>query len=91
VIKKADPVRRKVIAAAIIAVLAAPAIYLVGLWTLFAGWLGSFWRLLADSTLVPNWLLGLLALCTIILAGILGTSLRPTKEIADPADCERTD
>jgi hypothetical protein len=86
-----DPVRRKVITAAIIAVLSAPALYLLGLWTVFAEWLGMGWRFLAESTLVPNWLLALLTICAFIVAGILGTAMRPTRESADPENCERTD
>ena len=85
------PARNKLIVAAIIAVLAAPALYLVGLWTLVGDWLGVLWRFLAESTLVPNWLLGLLAICAIIVAGMLGAALRPTKEIPDPDEGERTD
>ena len=78
------PARRKLITAAIIVVPAAPALYLIGLWGLIAEWLGMGWRFLADSTLVPNWLLVLLTICALIVSGILGTSLRPTKESADP-------
>ena len=86
VIKKSwpDPAWKKVITAAIIAVLAAPALYLIGLWALFAEWLGMGWRFLADSTLVPNWLLVLFTICALIVCGILGTSLRPTRESTDP-------
>ena len=51
---------------------------------LFAEWLGLGWRFLADYTLVPNWLLVLLTICALIVCGILGTSLRPTRESADP-------
>ena len=86
-----DPARRKLTTAAIIAVLAAPALYLIGLWALFAEWLGMGWRFLADSTLVPNWLLVLLAICALIFAGILGTALRPTRQSADPENNESTD
>jgi hypothetical protein len=86
-----DPVRRKVITAAIIAVLAAPALYLLGLWALFAEWLAMGWSFLAESTLVPNWLLALLTICAIIVAGILGTALRPDRESADPDKSEPTD
>ena len=93
VIKKSwpDPVRRKFITAAIIAVLAAPALYLLGLWVVFAEWLGMGWRFLAESTLVPNWLLALLTICAFIVAGILGTAMRPTRESADPEKGEPTD
>jgi len=86
-----DPARKKLITAAIIAVLAAPALYLIGLWALFAEWLGMGWRFLADSTLVPNWLLALLTICAIIVAGILGTALRPTRESTDPEKNEPPD
>ena len=93
VIKKSwpDPVRRKFITAAIIAVLAAPALYLLGLWAVFAEWLGIGWRFLAESTLVPNWLLALLTICAFIVAGILGTALRPPRESAFPETSEPTD
>ena len=83
--------RRKVITAAIIAVLAAPALYLLGLWAVFAEWLAMGWRFLAESTLVPNWILALLTICAIIVAGILGAALRPTRESAYPETDEPTD
>jgi hypothetical protein len=86
-----DSARRKLITAAIIAVLAAPALYLLGLWAFIAEWLGMGWRFLAESTLVPNWLLAFLTICAIIVAGILGTALRPTRESADPEKNEPTD
>jgi len=86
-----DPAWRKLITAAIIAVLAAPALYLIGLWGVVAEWLGMAWRFLADSTLVPNWLLVFLTLCALIVAGILGTALRPTRESADPDKGEPPD
>jgi len=38
----------------------------------FAEWLIMGWSFLAESTLVPNWLLALLTICAIIVAGILG-------------------
>jgi hypothetical protein len=72
-------------------VLAAPALYLLGLWAVFAEWLGMGWRFLAESTLVPNWLLALLTICAFIVAGILGTAMRPTRESADPEKGEPTD
>jgi hypothetical protein len=40
---------------------------------------------------VPNWLLALLTICAIIVAGILGTALRPDRESADPETSEPTD
>jgi len=86
-----DPARRKLITAAIIAVLAAPALYLIGLWAVVAEWLGMGWRFLAESTLVPNWLLVFLTICAIIVAGILGTALRPTRERADAENGEPPD
>ena len=78
-----ESTRKKVITAAIIAVLAAPALYLLGLWAFFAEWLGMGWRFLTDSTLVPNWMLLLLTISALIVCGILGASLRPTRETAD--------
>jgi hypothetical protein len=75
---------KRIITAAIIAVLAAPALYLIGLWALFAEWLGVGWRFLADSTLVPNWLLVFLTICALIASGILGTLLRPPRKSTDP-------
>lgn len=76
------PVQSKVAAAVIVAVLAGG--YFIGLWSLVREWLTVFWYLLAASTLVPNWLLGLFAICTIIVAGMLGTSLRPTRQGRPP-------
>ncbi len=86
-----DPVRRNLVTAAIIAVLAAPALYLLGLWAVFAEWLAMGWGFLAESTLIPNWLLALLTICAIIVAGILGTALRPPRESAYPETNEPTD
>jgi len=84
-------VRRNLVTAAIIAVLAAPALYLLGLWAVVAEWLVLGWSFLAESTLVPNWLLALLTICAIIVAGILGTALRPPRESAFPETSEPTD
>jgi hypothetical protein len=87
VIEKNSPESRlrKLTTAAIIAALAAPALYLIGLWSLVADWLGMFWNFLAESTLVPNWLLVVLIICALIVAGLLGTALRPPRKSADPA------
>jgi hypothetical protein len=84
-------VRRNLVTAAIIAVLAAPALYLLGLWAVVADWLILGWSFLAESTLVPNWLLALLTICAFIVAGILGTALRPPRESAYPDTSEPTD
>jgi hypothetical protein len=84
-------VRRNLVTAAIIAVLAAPALYLLGLWAVIADWLVLGLSFLAESTLVPNWLLALLTICAIIVAGILGTALRPPRESAYPETSEPTD
>jgi hypothetical protein len=86
-----DSARRKLLTAAIIIVLAAPGLYLIGVWAVFAEWLGLGWRFLAESTLVPNWLLVFLTICAIIVAGILGTALRPTRETVDPEKAEPPD
>ena len=83
-----DSPRKKLITAAVIALLAAPALYLLGLWAVIAEGLGMGWRFLADSTLVPNWLLAFLTICAIIVAGILGTALRPDRETRDTGDPE---
>lgn len=83
--------RRNLVTAAIIAVLAAPALYLLGLWAVVADWLILGWSFLAESTLVPNWLLALLTICAFIVAGILGTALRPPRESAYPETSEPTD
>ena len=83
--------RRNLLTAAVIAVLAAPALYLLGLWAVLAEWLLLGWSFLAESTLVPNWLLALLTICAIIVAGILGTALRPPRQSAFPETGEPTD
>jgi len=88
VIERPTSPRRKLAVGAIIAVLAAPALYLLGLWSFVAEGLGMGWRFLADSTLVPNWLLAFLTICAIIVAGILGTALRPDRETRDRGDAE---
>ena len=53
--------------------------YFLGLWSDLASWLDGLWHLLAASTLVPNWLLGLFAICAVIVAGWLGAALRPRR------------
>jgi hypothetical protein len=53
--------------------------YFLGLWSPLAGWLNSLWYFLPESTLVPNWLLGLFAICVVIVAGWLGASLQPRR------------
>ena len=83
--------RRKLVTAAIIAVLAAPALYILGLWAIVAEWLAILWGFLAESTLVPNWLLTLLTICAFIVAGIFGAALRPPRESAFPETSEPTD
>ena len=77
-----DPSRRKLIAAAIIAALVVG--YFTGAWSIVSEWLSGLWYLLAESTLVPNWLLGIFAICALIVAGLLGASLRPTRRIERP-------
>lgn len=51
----------------------------LGLWSTLSAWTHAIARFLAASTEVPNWLLGLFALCAIIVAGWLGASLRPER------------
>ena len=77
------PAQNKLVVVAIIAVLAVG--YFIGLWSLLGEWLSELWTLLAESTLVPNWLLGVFAICAIIVAGILGASLRPTRRVERPS------
>ena len=69
---------------ALIAVMAFPAVWLLGLWSLAAAWLQILASFLADSTLVPNWILGLLAICAIIVAGLFGASLRAPPKSPEP-------
>ena len=83
--------RRKLVTIAIVAVLAAPALYLLGLWAVVAEWLAIIWGFLAEFTLVPNWLLTLLTICAFIVAGIFGAALRPPRESAFPETSEPTD
>jgi ABC-type dipeptide/oligopeptide/nickel transport system permease component len=77
-----------VIAAAIIALAIG---YFLGLWSDLGGWLNDLANFLAASTLVPNWLLGLFAICAIIVAGLLGAGLRPTRKSTDPEKNEPTE
>ena len=49
-----DSARRKLLTAAIIIVLAAPGLYLIGVWAFFAEWLGMGWRFLAELTSSPT-------------------------------------
>jgi hypothetical protein len=53
--------------------------HLLGLWSTLGSWLEGLWYFLADSTPVPNWLLGLFALCAVIVAGWLGAALAPRR------------
>jgi len=53
--------------------------WFLGLWSEVGGWLNILWFFLAGSTLVPNWLLGFFAICAIIVAGLLGSALRPRR------------
>ena len=64
---------------AVVAILALVVGYFLGLWSTLAIWLNGLWYVLTESTLVPNWLLGLFAICAIIVAGWLGASLRPRR------------
>ena len=68
---------------ALIVVMAFPVAWLLGLWSLIGDWLTILASFLADSTLVPNWILGLLAICAIIVAGLFGASLRPPPKSTD--------
>ena len=53
--------------------------WFLGVWSSVGRWLGGLGRFLVDETLVPNWLLGLFALCALVVAGWLGTLLRPQR------------
>ena len=77
-------VRNRLVTGALIAAAALPAAWLLGLWSTIASWLDLLWSFLAAETLVPNWLLALLALCAIIVAGWFGALLRPRRERPDP-------
>jgi hypothetical protein len=70
--------------AVLIIAMAFPAVWLLGLWSLIGEWLAVLANFLADSTLVPNWILGLLAICAIIVAGLFGASLRPPPKSTNP-------
>jgi hypothetical protein len=82
-------VRAKLVAAAAIVVLALG--YFLGLWSDLGRWLGGLWYLLAGSTLVPNWLLGVFALCAIVVAGLLGAGLRPVRDTRRPSPISTQD
>ena len=79
----------KLIAAAVIVILTAG--YFLGLWSDLGGWLGDLWHFLAASTLVPNWLLGFFAICAIVVAGLLGAGLRPTRNTRRPSPISTQD
>jgi hypothetical protein len=74
------PTKLVAVAAIVVLVLG----YFLGLWSDLAGWLSGLWYFLAASTLVPNWLLGIFAICAIVVAGLLGAGLRPTRHIRRP-------
>ena len=69
--------------AVLIIVIAFPVVWVLDLWSLIGEWLVVLSGFLAASTLVPNWLLALLAICAIIVAGLFGASLRPDREPTD--------
>ncbi|HLM15117.1 MAG TPA: hypothetical protein VK362_22155, partial [Reyranella sp.] len=73
----------KLVVAAVIVVLIVG--YFLGLWSDLGGWLNDLWYFLAASTLVPNWLLGIFAICAIVVAGLLGAGLRPTGNARRPS------
>ncbi len=83
------PVRGKIVVPAIIAALAAA--YFTGLWSLLGQWFTALWYLLSESTLVPNWLLGIFAICALIVAGLLGAGLRPTRQARRPSQIHAQD
>ncbi len=68
----------------LIILIAFPVVWLLDLWSLVSEWLAALSGFLAASTLVPNWLLALLAICAIIVAGLFGALLRPRRETTDP-------
>jgi hypothetical protein len=68
----------------LIILIAFPVVWLLDLWSLVSEWLAVLSGFLAASTLVPNWLLALLAICAIIVAGLFGALLRPRRETTDP-------
>jgi len=74
----------KMAALIVLAALAAPAAYLLGVWSILRDWLSILWDYLAASTIVPNWILVLLIICALIVCGLFGASLRPKRESADP-------
>jgi hypothetical protein len=67
----------------LIIAIAFPVVWLLDLWSLVREWLAVLSGFLAASTLVPNWLLALLAICAIIVAGLFGASLRPRRETTE--------
>jgi hypothetical protein len=79
----------KLVAAVAIVVLVAG--YFLGLWSDLGGWLSGLWYFLAGSTLVPNWLLGIFAICAIVVAGLMGAGLRPTREARHPSPISTQD
>jgi hypothetical protein len=76
------PGQAKVLAVAIVVALVVG--YFMGVWSLLGEWLSALWYLLAVETPVPNWLLGVFAICALIVAGLLGAALRPTRRIERP-------
>jgi hypothetical protein len=79
----------KLVAAAAIVVLIVG--YFLGLWSDLGGWLNDLRYFLAASTLVPNWLLGIFAICAIVVAGLLGAGLRPTRNARRPSPISTQD
>ncbi len=65
--------------------------YFLGLWSEVGGWLSDLWYFLSASTLVPNWLLGIFAVCAIVVAGLMGAGLRPTRHVRRPSPISTQD
>jgi hypothetical protein len=75
-----DPVGSAVISAAILAVGGAVGTYLLDLWPAIGKWLASVWGLASQPSLISNWVVWALVLCTIptflIIVALIWAAIR---------------
>jgi hypothetical protein len=70
-----DSVGANVIAAGIFALISLVGSYFLNLWPMIWGGIRSAWQFIQSTTTVPNWLLGLLALCGVLVIFVLAALL----------------
>ncbi len=81
-----DPVWSKVIATGILAIIGAVGAYFLNWWPIIINAGSRFFTFLGETTQIPNWLIGVMALCTllVVIVGfvLLRIALFPPKQEA---------